>query len=566
MGHIPANFIDQLLAQIDIVEIIGNRISLRKAGSSYIALCPFHHEKTPSFHVNPVRQFYHCFGCKVAGNAINFIMAYDNLSFVEVVEELAKNQGLALPKTKQAVEKNQQWQQAYELLAQVARYYQRQLKRSNIAIDYLKSRGLNGEFAQRFGLGYAPAGNVLLNYKHYHSEQRDLLVQTGMLVQKEQGELYDRFRHRIMFPIYNRKGQVLGFGGRVLSSEQQPKYLNSPETMIFHKGQELYGYYQVRKYARPLEQILVVEGYLDVIALAQFGIDYAVATLGTALTKEHIGQLFRAVNRVIFCFDGDTAGQQAGWKALQLVLASLNDYREVKFLLLPEGEDPDSLVRKEQKQGFEQRIQHATVFSDFLLQQLSQQVNDSHLEGQSQLFNKALSLLQRLPNSVFRDKLLEKIEKKWGGIYHQQTVVTKPKIAATKATSVKPLSVVARAIGLLLQYPHMALLVKDTAFLVEIKIAGVAILAKLLDLLQSDPNLTTGSVLEYWRNHEQEKYLYKLACWNFEVTEQTCQSEFLATLDKIKQQWVQHRQDELLNRASSLSDAEKKELQYLLSQ
>lgn len=392
-GSIPANFIELLLARSDLVQVIGQRIPLKKAGSRYKACCPFHNEKTPSFNVNAQDQYYHCFGCGAHGDAINFLKEYDGLSFVEAVETLAALSGLQVPyeqKSPKQAEQQQKAQTLYDVMHQVAKFYRQQLAshpKSEQVKGYLKQRGLTGEIAKTFVIGYAPDGWDVLQKGIAASPQvMDLLVDCGMLIKKDDGRAYDRFRDRIMFPIRDGRGRVIAFGGRVMDSGQ-PKYLNSPETAIFHKSHTLYGLYEMRQARLSAQQILVVEGYMDVVALAQFGVRNVVATLGTAITASHLELLFKEVSEVVFCFDGDSAGTKAAWKALELSLPVVEGARSVRFLFLAEGEDPDSTIRQEGKAGFEARMAQALSLSDFLFKGLIGQLSFpvSTLEGQQQL-------------------------------------------------------------------------------------------------------------------------------------------------------------------------------------
>lgn len=396
-GSIPRSFIESLLARADIVQVINQRVPLKKAGTSHKACCPFHDEKTPSFNVSQTKQFYHCFGCGASGDAIKFLMEYDGLSFVEAVESLAAQYGMEVPREKvsPAQQKAQQVKQQkqrdhYDVMHLAAKFYRHQLRdhpTSEQAKDYLRQRGLSAEIAKEFVIGFAPDGWDNLS-KGLQADQKlqQQLVEVGLLVKKDDGKTYDRFRHRIMFPIRDGRGRVIAFGGRILG-DGQPKYLNSPETPIFHKSNTLYGLFEMRQTRQKFSNILVVEGYMDVVALSQFGIRNAVATLGTATTVEHLELLFRQVNEVVFCFDGDAAGLKAAWKALELALPMMEKERSVKFLFLPEGEDPDSTVRQEGVDGFNQRISTALSLSDFLIQglqgKLSFPVNS--IEGRQQL-------------------------------------------------------------------------------------------------------------------------------------------------------------------------------------
>jgi len=383
-GRIPQHFIDQLLNRIDIVDLIDGYVPLKKAGANYKACCPFHNEKSPSFTVSPSKQFYHCFGCGANGTAISFLMEYDHMEFREAIESLASSAGMEIPEESQGLKPKQAVSEGidlYQLMNQVNEFYQNQLRQhpaKQEAIDYLQKRELSGKTAKRFGIGFAPEGwNNLMSTLGVSAPAQKALLDTGMLTQNEKKRTYDRFRHRIMFPIHDHRGRVVGFGGRVLEQAEpqpgNPKYLNSPETPIFHKGSELYGLFAARGGIKEADGVLVVEGYMDVVALAEAGINNAVATLGTATTAMHLQRLFRHTPNITFSFDGDRAGRAAAWKALETSLPSLQDGFQVSFLFLPDGEDPDTMVKKVGKQGFEKLIETATPLPDFLIDTLQQQ-------------------------------------------------------------------------------------------------------------------------------------------------------------------------------------------------
>lgn len=418
-GLIPQSFIDDLLNRTDIVDVVSSRVQMKKAGKNYTACCPFHKEKTPSFSVSPDKQFYYCFGCGAGGNALGFIMDHDNLDFPQAVEELAKAAGMEIPREESGrPHKPRQPTDSplYPLLTAAAEFYRQALKshpQRKAAVDYLKGRGLTGEIARDFGLGFAPPGWDNL-YKHLSSDtlQQKAMIDAGLLVENaETGKRYDRFRDRVMFPIRDSRGRIIAFGGRVLGDDK-PKYLNSPETPVFHKGQELYGLFEARKNNRNLDEIIVVEGYMDVIALAQQGLRNAVATLGTATSEEHMKRLFRVVPSVLFCFDGDQAGRNAAWRALEATLSSLQDGRRARFLFLPEGEDPDTLVRSEGTDAFRARIhQHAQPLADYFFQQLTKEADPRSLEGKAHMATLAAPLIDKVPGAnlkaLMRQRLLE---------------------------------------------------------------------------------------------------------------------------------------------------------------
>ncbi|YCH21364.1 DNA primase [Pseudomonas sp. D1-3] len=416
-GLIPQSFIDDLLNRTDIVDVVSSRIQLKKTGKNYSACCPFHKEKTPSFTVSPDKQFYYCFGCGAGGNALGFVMDHDQTEFPQAVEELAKRAGMEVPredngrggKPRQATDSP-----LYALLKAAADYYRQALKshpQRRAAVEYLKGRGLSGEIARDFGLGFAPPGwDNLLKHLAGDSLQHKAMIDAGLLVENpDSGKRYDRFRDRVIFPIHDSRGRVIAFGGRVLGDDK-PKYLNSPETPVFHKGQELYGLYEARKHNRNLDEIMVVEGYMDVIALAQQGLRNAVATLGTATSEEHLKRLFRLVPSVLFCFDGDQAGRNAAWRALEATLPNLQDGRRASFLFLPDGEDPDTLVRSEGTDAFQARIhQHAQPLADYFFQQLSEEADPRSLEGKAHLVTLAAPLIDKIPGNTLRALMRQRL-------------------------------------------------------------------------------------------------------------------------------------------------------------
>lgn len=447
-GLIPQSFIDDLLNRTDIVEVVSSRIQLKKAGKNYTACCPFHKEKTPSFSVSPDKQFYYCFGCGAGGNALGFIMDHDSLDFPQAVEDLAKRAGMDIPREeggrgrtpRQPVDSP-----LYPLLTAAADYYRQALKSHptrKSAVDYLKGRGLTGEIARDFGLGFAPPGWDNL-HKHMAGDklQQKAMIDAGLLIENaENGRIYDRFRDRVMFPIRDSRGRVIAFGGRVLGDDK-PKYLNSPETPVFHKGQELYGLYEARKNNRDLDEIMVVEGYMDVIALAQQGLRNAVATLGTATSEEHLKRLFRLVPSVLFCFDGDAAGRKAAWRALEATLPNLQDGRRARFLFLPEGEDPDTLVRSEGTDAFRARInQHAQPLADYFFQQLSEEADPRSLEGKAHLVTLAAPLIDKIPGNHLRALMRQRLSEITGlsGEMLQQVAQSAPSTPAASTGSHEP--------------------------------------------------------------------------------------------------------------------------------
>ena len=578
-GRIPQSFIDELLNRVDIVEVIDSRLALKKAGREFQACCPFHNEKTPSFTVSPGKQFYHCFGCGAHGSAIGFLMDYENLEFPEAIEELARAAGLEIPRESgpgpRAEQRNTDH---YALLERADQFYRSQLRehaQAQKAVDYLKQRGLSGEIAATFGIGYAPPGwDSLLRYFGSDTQTQNAAVELGLLVRKDDGRLYDRFRDRVMFPIRDRRGRCIGFGGRVFGDEK-PKYMNSPESPLFHKGQELYGLFEARKASQKLERLLVVEGYMDVVALAQFGLTNAVATLGTATTPEHLERLYRTVPEVVFCFDGDAAGSRAAWRALENALPVLRDGREARFLFLPEGDDPDSLVRRIGSESFHEKTVDSVPLSRFFYESLSQQVDTRSVDGRAHLVELARPLLQKLPDSVFRELMLEELAQHSGlkaaqlqqRIFSKATAATPPEPRSQRPRNAGP-SPVRMAIRLLLEQPGLGQDVQHPCGFEDLELPGIALLTELLELLARQPHLSTGGLLEHWRGQPEEQHLARLAIQPLEVPETGYAEEFSGALQRLVEQRTRQRTEQLLDkdRHEGLTDSEKNDLKQLLAE
>jgi len=569
-GKIPSSFIDELLNRVDIVNLIDSRVSLKKAGKDYQACCPFHDEKTPSFTVSREKQFYHCFGCGAHGTAIGFLMDYDNLGFVETVEELAAREGMEVPR-EDGGHSGPDYRPLYDTLAQTARYYQQQLRhhpQAAKAVDYLRQRGLSGQIAADFGIGFAPPGwTNLLDRPEWGREGVEKLRQCGMLAEPEEGKRYDRFRDRIMFPIRNPRGQVIGFGGRLLG-DGKPKYLNSPETPLFHKGRELYGLHEALSFDRKAERLLVVEGYMDVVALAQFEIRNAVATLGTATTKHHLVRLFRVVPEVVFCFDGDRAGRDAAWKALEITLPEMRDGREARFLFLPEGEDPDTLIRKLGSEDFKRLIDEAPPLSTLLFDKLSEKVDMASLAGRARLSELAMPLLALLPPGVFRRMMFKKLET-LVGVELPQSAINSATGARSKRTTragmfLGTMPPVRRAVALLVSNPGFANAAPIPGGWENLSLPGIAVLRELLEILRSEPNLTTGAILERWREREEGKYLNQLAARMLPLQEKGQLREFQDTLRSLERQALMVEWDALVVKAATEGGLDPEEKQRLL--
>ncbi len=574
-GQIPRSFIDDLLARLDIVDVIDARVKLKKKGKNYGACCPFHNEKTPSFSVSQEKQFYHCFGCGVHGNAIDFMMEYERLEFPEAIEELASSLGLEVPREERSNSgfnsnkpkvSTEEKRNLYDLMGSIAQFYRQQLKQSSNrhAIEYLKDRGLSGEIVQKFGIGYvADEWDAVRKNFGQQPQTQDMLVSGGMLIENDKGNRYDRFRGRVMFPIRDRRGRVIGFGGRVIG-DGTPKYLNSPETPIFHKGKELYGLYEVLQAYREPPQILVVEGYMDVVALAQYGVDYSVASLGTSTTGDHLQLLFRQTNTVVCCYDGDRAGREAAWRALENALSYLKSGNILKFLFLPDGEDPDSYIRKNGKEAFEQLVQDAEPLSKYLFSNLLQQVDVGNNEGKAALEALALPLINKVPDESMQNQLL-KILGQTTGIYKKPTLPTESKTRPQPHKEIKR-TPMRDVIALLLQNPSYAEMVPDLSTTEGLDIPGLKLLTEVVEKCQQHPHITTGQLLEHWRNTKTEALLARLASWDIPLVEDNQKELFFDSLDKIIAQCVEKQIENLLakSRSIGLSGDEKRELQELM--
>jgi DNA primase len=580
-GRIPQSFIDDLIARADIVEVINTRVPLKKKGREYTACCPFHNEKTPSFTVSETKQFYHCFGCGAHGTAIGFLMEYEHLDFVDAIETLAAEYHVEVPREDAPVGTSQARDDKlplFDVLEQASQLYQQQLRNSERAIGYLKQRGLSGEIARRYKLGYAPDGwNFLLDNMGNNASNIKHLKAAGMLVEKSPGKRYDRFRDRIMFPILDRRGHTIAFGGRIID-DGEPKYLNSPETPIFHKGYELYGFYEARQALRNLQRIVVVEGYMDVVALAQNGIEYAVASLGTATTKDQIQKLFRSVHQLIFCYDGDQAGQKAAWRALENTLPILRDGLEARFLFLPDGEDPDSMVRKEGKDAFEKRLESATPLSEFLFDKLLKEIDASSMDGKARLAKTAKPLLATIPESVFRDLMYKRLSELVG--ISDEKLQGEPVSAEADKANRQPTTrsrgnrevkqnATRDAIALLLQHPELAGETNLPDFFASASIQGFSLLYALYQIARDNPAISSSALLERWRDKGDFEILQKLMQRNVFGTDE--KSGQLAVFNDAVQRLTMKFNDERFEiletklKQDGLSDAELEEYKSLLT-
>lgn len=580
-GRIPDSFVDELLSRIDIVDIINTRVPLKKAGASYKACCPFHSEKTPSFNVNPVKQFYHCFGCGASGTAIRFLMEYEGRGFRDAIEDLASIAGLSIPESARgpALEHNAP---LYDALAAANQYFQQQLRQHPDAAqahEYLKSRGLSGAIAKRFGLGLAPRDRGSLLQALEARFDTGVLKRAGLVGEADDGRLYDRFGNRIQFPIHDRRGRVIGFGGRNLG-DKGPKYLNSPETPVFHKGKELYGLYEAiqihNQNRQKLESLLVVEGYMDVIALAQHDINHAIATLGTASTEEHLRRIFRSVKHCVFCFDGDTAGRNAAWKALENTLPVIQAGQHAAFLFLPDGEDPDTLVRGQGREAFLQGLGEAIPLSQFLFDKLRSGLDLEQIEDQAALVSRSAPLLQKIGDPILRELIRDELARlsKLSTLAIEQTVAHTPQprshaggqtpggnrsrpALAKRLPDHKP-GPLRKILALLLHQPALALELdrEQSQQISEQQLAGSELLNAMLDAVHDNPSINTAALLERFRDHPHGKALPKLLDWQPELPDSELAAE-IQDLFKALLLSVQKARLEQLSRVRKPGEEEK---------
>ena len=567
MARIPDAFIDDLLARSDIVEVVGSRVPLKRQGKEYSARCPFHDERSASFTVSPTKQFYHCFGCGAHGTAISFLMNYDRLEFLDAVDELAKRVGMEVPRDTQPRTTQQQddSRELYAALDAATRFFQKSLEGSDTARAYLDQRGVDEENRTRFAIGYAPDGYSALKDALGKDERRmKLLDRAGLFSKNDRGHVYDKFRDRVMFPIFDRRGRVIAYGGRVLEKDDGPKYLNSPETALFHKGRELYGLWQVRQANQKIERLIVVEGYMDVVSLFQFGVTQAVATLGTATTPDHAELLFRNAPDVFFCFDGDAAGRRAGWRALESVLPRMKDGRQAFFLFLPDGEDPDTIVRKEGKDGFDERLKQATPLSQFFFDELTREVNMATLDGKARLAERARPMLAQIPDGAFGDLMKQQLATLTGlGAKPAAAPASRPPARAVAPAQRR--SLVRAAIAILLQQPSLAMTLEGHHFS-GLRLPGVELLIELLTLVEQRPDISTGALLEHFEGREEQESLHKLAAQTLPGDEAMWNQELHDAVAQLEKQLLLQRLEELQakQRQQGLDDTDKYELRELL--
>lgn len=568
-GRIPRAFIDDLLNRVDIVEVIDARIPLKKRGKEYWACCPFHGEKSPSFSVSQTKQFYHCFGCQQSGNAIGFLMDYDHLEFVEAIETLAQSIGLEIPyeQGRGAQQQNQEQNSYYEVMRYCSDFYQTQLKQSPVAIDYLKQRGISGQTARDFAIGYAPSG-----WRHIQADDQQL-IDSGMRVEKAQGQAYDRFRHRLMFPIRDRRGCTIAFGGRALDAGNNPKYLNSPETKIFHKSDAIYGLFELKKAAAQIKRIFVTEGYMDVITLAEHSFKTAVATLGTAINNAQIETLLRVCKSLIFCFDGDAAGKKAAWRSLEQCLTSLTEGRIVHFVFLPDRHDPDSYIRTHGVTAFEQQIEQAATLTEFLLKTLLAECKIQSIEGKAQFLDRLRPYFMQIPLQSLKDQILIAVERQLGMTIDSRLLknlgepVGKPQkkvvIPENRWTPIR------LTINLLLMKPQLGQSIGSQHHLAEADIPGAKLLLQLLDVIQDTPAISTQNLLARFKDSKYESQLYQLAAVQPAMeNEASIELMFDDCLQRLQRLYIDRRQKQLIKKLQSgvtLSVSEKREHKKLFT-
>jgi DNA primase len=585
-GRIPQPFIDEIVARSDIVEVISARVPLKKAGREYKACCPFHNEKSPSFWVSPEKQFYHCFGCGVHGTVIGFLMQYEKMEFFDAVADLAQRAGLEMPR--EALKAGDTGSaDLHDVMGRMARFFEQNLADQPRARKYVSARGIDAATSARFALGFAPdSWDALLNRFGAQEEERRQILQLGMIIERDTrgGEraagFYDRFRDRLMFPIRDSRGRVIGFGGRIID-QGEPKYLNSPETPLFHKGRELYGLYEARQARADFKRLMIVEGYMDVVRLHQAGITYAVATLGTATTQEHLNKIFRLTSEVVFCFDGDRAGRQAAWRALENSLALAQDGRELRFMFLPEGHDPDTLVAEEGAVAFENRLNTALPLSEYLIQHLSTEVDLTHIDGRAKLKALAGPLFARMPEGIYREMLAERLaaqvsmpvatlKKSFaaGAPKNMAADRTEPSFQQRGRISAGRGNLLTQAITLVLHHPAAASAIKDSDLLNSVEKPGAAVLKELIEQAAAASSPTTAMLLEHWRDRAEYGRLSELAMQDPLVADApSAAKELQMAIEKLLEEYGPgRRMDELLRKAEELglNYDEKAELSLLL--
>lgn len=578
-GLIPQHFINDLVSRVDIVDVLSKRIDLKKAGKEFKAVCPFHNDKNPSLTISPSKGFYHCFSCGAHGTALGFLMEYEHLSFVEAIESLASDLGLEVPyeKSSKPIKQNND---LFSMMEKLQKKFQDNLKNESKAIKYLKERGIDGTTAKKFGIGYAKKGwrNILDEFGK-NEKQINLLTSLGLIIKKSDNSYYDRFRDRIIFPIRDARGRFIGFGGRVFNDEQ-PKYLNSPETSLFHKGKELYGLYECQQSMRDIDKLIVVEGYMDVIGLSQNGVEYAVASMGTATTNDHFNRLFRLTDSIFFCFDGDDAGLKAAWRALENSLIHLRDGRQIKFVFLPDGDDPDSYIANNGTSKFEKQLDSGKDLSDFLIDKISENIDLNSIDGKARMAERAKPFIGKIPDGIFKELIIDKLSASVGISSKKLTALIsqvntkesmKPKtrsytkMMSQRSSKTQP-SIIKKSIMLILNYPEAAKNIKHHDFK-DYKKPGIKILLKLIKTTQEESNINAASLIERWRDDNEGKHLAKLAINLFpDNPEFDASKELNDSLVQITKNFYSERINFLIKKQSKneLTEKDKNELNQMI--
>ncbi|MCP4492933.1 MAG: DNA primase [Gammaproteobacteria bacterium] len=568
-GRVPRAFIDDLLNRLDIIEVVDSRVPLKKKGKDYWACCPFHNEKSPSFSVSQNKQLYHCFGCKESGNAIGFLMDYDHMEFVEAIENLAHGLGLEVPYEKGAAPRpvTTDMEFLYDAMHQCNDFYQNQLKQNPTALSYLKQRGVSGHTAKNYAIGYAPSGWNSL------SGSKKQLIEGGMLIEKDNGQSYDRFRHRLVFPIRDKRGRTIAFGGRVINPEDNPKYLNSPETTIFHKGKEIYGLFELRKAVTIIDQIFVTEGYMDVVALAEHEVKTAVATLGTAINNSQIETLFRNCNTLVFCFDGDEAGKKAAWRSLEACLISLKERRIARFLFMPDGHDPDTFIKEFGKDEFIEAANNAKTSVDYLFDELLATTDIASKDERGHFIDKLRPYIDQIPLQSMKDQILEEYENRTKTTLsprilkslnaHHPTPSFNQVIPENRWTPIK------LAINLLLQKPQLGNQSGTQNHLADAGIPGVDLLLQLLDVIHEEPDISTQNLLDRFKGNDHESHLYQLAAVQPAMeNEESIDLMFEDSMQALQNKYITQRRTQLIAKLQTgdiLTDDERLEHKQLFT-
>ncbi|MDP6147383.1 MAG: DNA primase [Gammaproteobacteria bacterium] len=567
--RIPQTFIDDLVDRSDITEIIGKRVEIKKAGKEYKACCPFHNEKTPSFTISPEKGFYHCFGCGAHGTSLGFLMDYEKLTFVEAIEELAKMLGMEVPKSNEDIKLTQKQTSLKSLLNEVSGYFQSNLKSSKKVIEYLKDRGIDGKTAKYFGIGFSNNSWDDLTKNFGTTEKNiDQLFEAGLIIKKDKGGYYDRFRNRVMFPIRDNRGDVVGFGGRVIDEEDDPKYLNSPETTLFKKGYLLYGLFEGKQEISNTKEVILVEGYTDVIGLAQYGMKNALATLGTATTENHIKLIFQKANELTFCFDADNAGKKAVVRALEICLPLIKQNKSVRFLMLEKGSDPDTAVREHGSEPFKKLLKESFTLDDMIIEICNSSFEIDSLTGKANAAEKAIHLVRQIREGIYKDLVVEKIAKHYGvptkSFLPRSTEIQKPR-KEVKRESIKRPTLVHQAIRVLLHQPSLGTKLSPNDHLEFINLKGVDILKEIIGLVHDNESIKVATIVQHFENDQLRRFLAELAVEEIIVNASELEKEFDDIVLSLKKANTKKELNSLLEKAKNkdLSESDEKRLKEL---